>query len=557
LKNRCMTDAAGFAHPLPKGAYAKNFLKVFVPLLLVLAIVISLLWSIDVRSQKAILYSSEKNLTKLVSQAIRDELQNINSDLFYLANLPQLQEYLTSGGAAPASLTENILLFSKHRKAYDQIRYLDSSGMEVIRINFDGKTAVTVPADQLQSKAKRYYFEDTLRLERGDVYVSPFDLNIEGNKIEYPLKPMIRFGTPVFDKKGQKRGVIVLNYLGNQLMTTLNKYSSKNGSQLTLLNSEGYWLKGLRSEDEWGFMLPERKEAVIGKQFPIAWQECTQNQDGQILTDKGLFTFSTIYPLQTGQLSSTGNTAASGSSLARLQSDRYFWKMVSFVSPEIVRTKLYGFRNILLLVSSVLIVLLAFLARQVALNAVQREETAALVHAMAFKDTLTGLPNRRLLEDRLDQSIASADRADGKIAVLFLDLDHFKAVNDTLGHEAGDQLLKQVSGRLQEAVRKSDTVARLGGDEFILLLQNITCHQDVDSVADKVIQAISSPFIIGGKQVQVGTSIGIVLYPEDCTDPASLVALADKALYKAKQSGRNRYVRFADIADEGTRGAAR
>lgn len=520
-----------------------------------LAIVISLLWSIDVRSQKAILYSSEKNLTKLVSQAVRDELQNVNSDLFYLANLPQLQEYLTSGGAAPASLTENILLFSKHRKAYDQIRYLDSSGMEVIRINFDGKTAVTAPADQLQSKAKRYYFEDTLRLERGDVYVSPFDLNIEGNKIEHPLKPMIRFGTPVFDKKGQKRGVIVLNYLGNQLLKTLDKYSSKNGSQLALLNSEGYWLKGLRSEDEWGFMLPERKEAVIGKQFPAAWQECTQNQDGQILTDKGLFTFSTIYPLQTGQVSSTGNTAATGRSMTQVQSDTYYWKMVSFVSPEIVRTKLYGFRKILLLISSVLIVLLAFLARQVALNALQREETAALVHAMAFKDALTGLPNRRLLEDRLDQSIASADRSAGKIAVLFLDLDHFKAVNDTLGHEAGDQLLKQVSGRLQEVVRKSDTVARLGGDEFILLLQNIASHQDVDSVADKVIQVISSPFIIGGKQVQVGTSIGIVLYPEDCTDPASLVALADKALYKAKQSGRNRYVRFAAIADEGTRGA--
>jgi diguanylate cyclase len=553
VENRYMTDAVGSANPLPKGAYTKNFLKVFIPLLLLLAIVIGLLWLIDVRSQKAILYSSEKNLTKLVSQAVRDELQNVGSDLFYLANLPQLQEYLTTGGTPPASLAENILLFSKHHKSYDQIRYLDRSGMEVIRINFDGKTAVTVPPDQLQSKTKRYYFEDTLRLERGDVYVSPFDLNIEGSKIEHPLKPMIRFGTPVFDKNGQKRGVIVLNYLGNQLLATLDKYSSKNGSQLTLLNSEGYWLKGIRSEDEWGFMLPERKEAVIGKQFPVAWQECTQNQDGQILTDKGLFTFSTIYPLQSGQLSSTGNNAATGRSMAQVQSDSYYWKMVSFVSPEIVRTKLHGLTKILLLVSSVLIVLLAFFARQVVLTAVQREETAALVYAMAFKDTLTGLPNRRLLEDRLDQSIASADRADGKIAVLFLDLDHFKAVNDTLGHEAGDQLLKQVSGRLQEAVRKSDTVARLGGDEFILLLQNITSHQDVDSVADKVIQAISSPFIIGGQQVQVGTSIGIVLYPEDCTDPASLVALADKALYKAKQSGRNRYVRFADIADEATR----
>lgn len=552
MKNRYITDTGASAPPLAKHAYTKNFLKVFVPLLLVLAIVISLLWAIDVRSQKAVLNSREKNLTDLVSQAVRDELQNVSSDLFYLANLPQLQEYLTTGGVPPASLTENILLFSKHRKAYDQIRYIDSSGMEVIRINFDGKTAVKVASDQLQSKAKRYYFEDTLRLERGDVYVSPFDLNIENSKIEYPLKPMIRFGTPVFDKKGQKRGVIVLNYLGAQLLTTLEKYSSKDSSRLTLLNAEGYWLKGLHSEDEWGFMLPERKEAVIGKQFPAAWKECTQNQDGQILTDKGLFTFSTIYPLQTGQVSSTANTTATGRRMVQVQSDAYFWKMVSFVSPEIVRTKLYGLRFFLLLISSILIVLLAFLARQIALNAMQREETAALVHAMAFEDTLTGLPNRRLLEDRLNQSIASADRSAGKIAVLFLDLDHFKAVNDTLGHEAGDQLLKQVSSRLQEAVRKSDTVARLGGDEFVLLLPNVATHQDVDSVADKVIQAISHPFLIGGQQAQVGTSIGIALYPEDCAAPETLIASADKALYKAKQSGRNRYVRFADIADKGT-----
>lgn len=542
-----MADTAGSVTPPSRRTYIKYFLRVFVPLSLALALVMSLLWTIDVRSQRAILNSNEKNLTKLVNQAIRDELQNISSDLFYLANLPQLQEYLVTGGTPPVSLTENILLFSKHRKAYDQIRYLDSSGMEVIRVNFNGKTAVTVPSAQLQSKAKRYYFVDTLQLERGDVYVSPFDLNIEGSTIEYPLKPMIRFGTPVFDKKGQKRGVVVLNYLGNQLLKTLEKYSSKNDSQLMLLNSEGYWLKGLHSEDEWGFMLPKRKDAVMSKQFPTAWKTCMQYQDGQILTDKGLFTFSTIYPLQAGQVSSTGSTAVAGKSIAQVPTGAYFWKLVSFVSPEIVRAKLYGLSTTLLIISLLLILLLAFLARQVAVNAMQREETTALVHSMAFKDTLTGLPNRRLFEDRLRQSIASADRTAGKIAVLFMDLDHFKAVNDTLGHEAGDQLLRQVADRLQEAVRKSDTVARLGGDEFILLLLNITSLQDVDSVADKVIQMISQPFVIGGQQVQVGTSIGIALYPEDCVTPETLVASADKALYKAKQSGRNRYVRFADI----------
>lgn len=545
-------------------SYRKKFLMVFTPLLLLLFIAMGLILMVDIRSQKTILIASELSKNKLLNQAVRDELRIISSDIYYLANLPQLRDYLDKGGKPPATLVENLTLFSEHRKIYDQIRYLDLSGMEIIRINIDGKKSVPVPENQLQSKRKRYYFEDSVRLDRGGVYVSQLDLNIERNSIEYPLKPMIRFGIPVFDSKGHKRGVIVLNYLGNEMLSLLDRHSAKDGSTITLLNSDGYWLKGMRADDEWGFMYPDRKDYTIEKQFPGILAMLRSNQDGQIINEKGFFAFSTIYPLRAGQESAVGNSAPEGSSSARLKADGYYWKLVNYMPPEMVNQKLYGLRNLVAVFSASMVVLLYFLSRQIAYNIIQKEATTELVHSMAFEDPLTGLPNRRLMEDRLEQAIALAERNSQRLAILFMDIDHFKKINDSFGHKAGDKLLVMVAERLLAEVRKSDTLARLGGDEFIIVLNNIGESSSAEEVAQKIITLFSQPFdltnesiIVGTStipalvdgadcavKVQVGTSIGISVYPDDAPKGDNLVQLADHALYMAKQKGRNCFVRY-------------
>lgn len=535
-----------------KNIYVKTFALVFFPLAAVLAVIVAALLLIDMRSKKAILSSNEENQVQLISQVVKDDLQNINSDLFYLASLPQLKNYLDTGGPIPVSLEEDFLLFSQHRKKYDQIRYLDNSGMEIIRINFDGNSSTIIPFDQLQSKAERYYFNCTFNLCCGEVYVSPFDLNIENGEIERPFKPMLRFSTPVFDKEGRKHGVIVLNYLGQIMLDGLQKYFSQDVSNLMLLNSDGYWLKGLSAEDEWGFMFSDRKEALIQNKFPHVWKYGKEYTSGQLHNNNGLFTLATIHPLQNGQVSSSGKSVEDSDALDTVDSGGYFWKIISVVPPQVVRAKIYGLVNVLVVVSVIVLVLLVFLARQVAANAVQREQTAALVYSMAYKDTLTELPNRRLFEDRLKHDVANAQRTGKKVAALFLDLDHFKEVNDTLGHEAGDQLLQQVARRLEKLARKSDTVARLGGDEFIILLGNLEEAQGADFVAKKVIEEISAPFSIAGHDVHVGTSVGIAIYPSDTEVLDQLIAGADKALYRAKQEGRNRFVRYADMNDTAT-----
>jgi len=168
---------------------------------------------------------------------------------------------------------------------------------------------------------------------------------------------------------------------------------------------------------------------------------------------------------------------------------------------------------------------------------------------LAYHDALTNLPNRLLFKDRLTVAISHAQREDARLAVLFLDLDRFKVINDSLGHNIGDQLLQAVAARVQSCVRDSDTVARLGGDEFTVLLPRLQRSEDAAPVAEKIIEAIRYPFHIEGREFFITTSIGISLFPEDGTDAESLIKNADTAMYQAKEVGRDNYQLFNAVVN--------
>ncbi|MDI5922788.1 EAL domain-containing protein [Halomonas sp. LR5S13] len=171
-------------------------------------------------------------------------------------------------------------------------------------------------------------------------------------------------------------------------------------------------------------------------------------------------------------------------------------------------------------------------------------ENEEQVRRLAYYDPLTRLPNRRLLEDRLELAILHAHRHQQRLAVIFLDLDHFKQVNDALGHAVGDELLLKVSQRLRGHLREDDTLARQGGDEFIVLLNEVEEVDDVTRVARRLVESVSSPFEVGGQIFRVGCSLGISLYPDDGAKVETLVRHADAAMYRAKQEGRNTYRLF-------------
>lgn len=169
------------------------------------------------------------------------------------------------------------------------------------------------------------------------------------------------------------------------------------------------------------------------------------------------------------------------------------------------------------------------------------------IRQLAYHDSLTNLPNRRLLLDRLDQALSQARRHQRALALMFLDLDHFKEINDTLGHDVGDELLKQVAARLEDAIRGGDTVSRQGGDEFVVLLADIAQAQDAILVADKILRALRLPITVGDHNLRISASIGIASYPADgADDPKELMKKADIALYAAKKAGRDKYRFYGD-----------
>ena len=179
-----------------------------------------------------------------------------------------------------------------------------------------------------------------------------------------------------------------------------------------------------------------------------------------------------------------------------------------------------------------------------------RKEAEERIRYMAQHDALTGLPNRLLFEDRISQAIAQAHRNNKRVGVLFIDLDHFKHINDSLGHHIGDRLLQAAAERLQRCLREGDSVCRLGGDEFVISLPSLADSQDATVVANKVLEAFSRPFEVDGRELHVGGSIGISVSPEDGEDATVLMRAADTAMYHAKEKGRGNYRFFTAALNE-------
>jgi diguanylate cyclase (GGDEF)-like protein len=228
----------------------------------------------------------------------------------------------------------------------------------------------------------------------------------------------------------------------------------------------------------------------------------------------------------------------------RIDFANHEWLVATTAQPAF-RQRIENDRAVLILRGGVAFGFLLALLLWVSLDSRARAIQAArqALH-LALYDTLTGLPNRKLFSERLAQAFAKSRRDSMKSALLFIDLDKFKAVNDDLGHAVGDLLLKQVAERLQHCTRESDTVGRFGGDEFVALLLDVEGSHGAQVVAEKMLQALSQPFDIAGHTVHIGGSIGVAIHPDNGRDQNSLIKNADRAMYEAKNSGRNT-IRFA------------
>jgi len=174
----------------------------------------------------------------------------------------------------------------------------------------------------------------------------------------------------------------------------------------------------------------------------------------------------------------------------------------------------------------------------------EKKQANEIIWKQANYDVLTQLPNRRLCLDRLGQEIKTVGRVGGALTLVFIDLDHFKEINDSLGHDSGDQLLAQSAARISDCVREADTVARLGGDEFVIILPQLDAPKDIDRIAGAIVERLAQPFVLNGQTVSISASVGIAVYPADGVTADELLGNADKAMYAAKEGGRGRHRYF-------------
>jgi len=236
----------------------------------------------------------ESMRVKMYTYLLKENLRSVLMNLRTLADGDGLMSFLASGH--PVDMDRAIhraKFFSLLDPSYDQVRYLDEHGHEVIRVNEHGQI---VPPEKLQDKGDRPYFQKTWGLGFGNVYVSAFDLNVENGRVEQPFKPTIRFATPIVDMMGKKRGVYIINYLGDRMLSQVSSFAPEYEHRFRMLNSQGYWLKASTPDTEWGFMFPGKAHLTLAQTDPTLWEKITRQDTGQVEHAGGLFTWHKLTP---------------------------------------------------------------------------------------------------------------------------------------------------------------------------------------------------------------------------------------------------------------------
>ncbi|MFQ5480468.1 MAG: response regulator [Thermodesulfobacteriota bacterium] len=238
----------------------------------------------------------EKNLVSMEAEDVSVKIADVVSDLHFLSKVHEVKAFLHDE-ALGADIIPDISKYCMSKPYCDHVRIIDSSGMERLRVEASDEGVIITPKSGLQDKSHRYYFKNTMALGPGEVFISPMDLNMEHGRVDFPIKPVIRFGTPLFDALGHKKGIMIITYKGNVILKSFAKIASGASGKVMLLNPGGYYLYGPRPAMEWGFMIDERKDMTMAKQSPEVWKRIRGEEKGQFTLGGSFYTFTTVHPL--------------------------------------------------------------------------------------------------------------------------------------------------------------------------------------------------------------------------------------------------------------------
>lgn len=502
---------------LAKAKRRRSFLYMFL-LLIFLSVVLVTIYTI---AQRNITHTREIEQYEELDQMyikINEELNAAGVDLIYYAHsdlaIATLAEKDQNAKKYLSSLMFNI---SNLHKRYDQIRLFDIDGNEIIRIDqLVDLSLQQISEEQLQNKRERYYFKKAKTLSEGEIYVSKFDLNKELGKVELPIKPMIRFITPIFSKKGEEIGVGIINYNGKQILKIIGELNRHKGEEVYLINNEGYYLKANNPEKEWGFMFPEKEHFRFSSDQPDVWDKMLQHEDQKVSNDFGEYYFRYFHL----------SPAALGNAI---NSEDVF--LVMHVPKSVIRAELENLFKALAMGFILIAPMLFFLAYKLAHSQVEQDWLFKKLNFEARHDALTGLYNRQAIVEYLEKNIHLSKRRKSPLSVAFIDINDLKKMNDLYGHEAGDALIKGAASAINTSIRNSDYAARLGGDEFLIVF--IDCSKEsADLTMERIQDSYNALGRIVGKKWTL--SFGCTELSEKKDNVDSLIERADNAMYKHK-----------------------
>lgn len=537
-----------------------------------------------VNSRVTLLESAQRDLltaTQVAGRQFETDMDVVASDARMLANLASTSavaadRLLQAQSPEASRLTDAFKALMAVRPAYPQIRLISAAqhGLELVRVDRDGSVLLSIPESDLQEKAHFAYVFNTLRLGRGHVYLSDISINHEEGAHAGLNQPAVRVATPVLGADGRVLGLVVINLDLNGLFHRLRAVLPK-AYQVYLSNHWGDYLIHPDPAETFGFDAGRR--IFIQDAFkPV--EQLIKGVGGSVVTtvapvqqrSEGLVAAFVRIPygaqVEEKRFVILGMSQPMANVIQEI--DRLGWKTVQMIA-------LVGFLAVILAMGvarrvtrplklmtkamtlfsenqrasplnfnrqdevGVLAASLNVMQNTVVANLQELNESREAIRHLAQHDGLTGLPNRALFADRLQQALAQAQRDQSRLAVMFVDLDGFKPVNDTYGHQAGDGLLMAVAQRMQACVRHTDTVGRVGGDEFVVLLPLVVSVQAAKIVADKICQSLSQVMVVDGHELVISASVGVAIYPDHASDQFALLRQADEAMYLAKNSGGN------------------
>jgi diguanylate cyclase (GGDEF)-like protein len=514
--------------------------------------------------------------THVLGQRISQSREEISHNLQVLANHPGALAAIQ--GNNPAQEDQVAALFESVLRAYPsyfQIRLISASdnGLERVRVDRAGDHLLRVRGDDLQEKAHFSYVSGTLKLQPGATYLSRIVINHERGAHAGLDQPSVILAAPVADATGRAVGAMVINVDLNGVFTALTSDLPR-GYQFFLANRNGDYLIHPDPTKTFGFDKGRRE--LIQDEFP-GTRDLVEGKSEKLLTEvhDGRYADMPVVAAFIGnQVRVSGDEARITLGLTQplasvlVQADRLGSVVLQMVAGLCLMCLLIAVmvaRAVTRPINSMSIAAQRFTyGHQVAsLPVNRRDEIGMLARSfslmqdkirqqldalevsrqelehLARHDVLTGLPNRRALQERLEHTLVRAQRSGERFALLFIDVDNFKSINDRWGHDGGDAVLRIVALRLSAATRKADAVARMGGDEFVVLLDNPSHRNDIIVIAEKLLESVRSPILFEGQEIQVGFSIGISQYPEDGNTAAQLLSRADQAMYETKAAGRN------------------